>query len=191
MAEKIAIIDTETTGTNHWQHSIHQLSGMIIIDGEIKETFDFKVAPHPKAKIDPEALKVSGVTEEQIRAYPDQATVYAQIIEILSKYVDKYDKTDKFFFAGYNALFDNSFVRAFFKQCGDEYFGSWFWSGTLDVMVLALYILSGVRHKMTNFKLATVAEYLGIDVEEEKLHDATYDIYLTYQILLKCHLSPA
>lgn len=191
MAEKIAIIDVETTGTNHWQHSIHQISGMIIIDGEIKETFDFKVAPHPKAKIDPKALEVSGVTEEQIRAYPPQATVYAQLIDIFSKYVDKYDKLDKFFFAGYNAIFDNNFVRAFFVQNGDEYFGSWFWAGCLDAMVLALYILTGVRHKMKNFQLATVAEFLGIEVDESKLHDATYDNYLTYQVLLKCNLSPA
>lgn len=33
-----------------------------------------------------------------------------------------------------------------------------------------------------NFKLCTVAKEMGIKIEEEKLHDAQYDNYLTYEI---------
>lgn len=35
---------------------------------------------------------------------------------------------------------------------------------------------------MENFKLATVAKFMGINVDEEALHDAFYDIYLTREI---------
>ena len=35
---------------------------------------------------------------------------------------------------------------------------------------------------MENFKLMTVAKELGINVDESKLHNAEYDIYLTEKI---------
>ena len=40
---KVVFFDLETTGTLVNKHGIHQISGMIVIDGEVKETFDFKV----------------------------------------------------------------------------------------------------------------------------------------------------
>lgn len=67
---KALFFDLETTGTYPGKHGIHQMSGMIVIDGEIKETFDYKVRPNPKAEILDEALAVAGVTREQILAYP-------------------------------------------------------------------------------------------------------------------------
>ena len=67
---KVVFFDLETTGTLVNKHGIHQISGMIVIDGEVKETFDFKVQPNPKAEIVQEALDVAGVTKEQILSYP-------------------------------------------------------------------------------------------------------------------------
>lgn len=67
-------------------------------------------------------------------------------------------------------------------QNGDNYFGSWFWSDAIDVMVLAAQALMEQRPMMKDFKLRTVAEQLGIVIEEERLHDAMYDIYLTHEI---------
>ena len=112
---KVVFFDLETTGTLVNKHGIHQISGMIVIDGEVKETFDFKVQPNPKAEIVQEALDVAGVTKEQILSYPAMGYVYGQFTAILNKYVDKYNKQDKFFLAGYNnASFDNQFLRAWF-----------------------------------------------------------------------------
>lgn len=109
--------------------------------------------------------------------------VKEEFTNLLGKYVDKYDKTDKFFLCGYNnASFDNQFLRAWFVQNGDNYFGSWFWSSAIDVMVLAAQALMEQRHKMKDFKLRTVAEQLGIVIEEERLHDAMYDIVLTHEV---------
>jgi DNA polymerase-3 subunit epsilon len=64
-------------------------------------------------------------------------------------------------------------------QNGDEYFGSWFWSNSVDVMVLASNYLLDRREEMENFKLSTVAKFLNIAVEDDALHDAQYDIELT------------
>ena len=179
-AMKLVFFDLETTGTNPGKHGIHQISGQIVIDGVIKETFDFHVQPNPKALIEDEALKVGNVTREQILAYPPMQQVYQEFVSMLGKYVDKFNKKDKFFLVGYNnAAFDNQFLRGFFLQNGDVYFGSWFWANSIDVMVLASAYLATRRPDMENFKLSTVARTLGVDVQSESLHDAMYDIELT------------
>jgi len=181
--EKLFFYDLETTGTRFWKNGIHQISGAIVIDGEIKERFDFKVKPFESAIIEEEALKVANVTMEQIMAYPTMKEVYGQLIKLLSKYIDKFDKKDKFHLVGYNnASFDNNFFRAFFVQNNDNYFGSWFWSDSIDVMVLASHKLRKYRSKMVDFKQSSVAKYIGIEIEEEKLHDAIYDIDICIKI---------
>lgn len=180
---KCCFIDLETTGTKFWRSGIHQISGLIEIDGTIKKTFDYKVKPHPDCTIEDEALRVGNVTREMIASYPDMNLVYDDIVKMLGRYVNKYSKTDKFFLVGYNnASFDNAFFRAFFVQNGDQYFGSWFFSSCLDVMVLAAEYLKERRHEMENFQLKTVAKYLGIEVDESMLHNSLYDVQLTRQI---------
>lgn len=180
---KLLFFDLETTGIKFWKNGIHQISGEIVIDGVTKESFNYNVCPHPKCEIDEEALRVCNVTREQILAYRPMKEVYDAFVRMLSKYVNKYDKKDKFFLVGYNnASFDNSFLKAFFVQNGDTYFYSWFWVNSIDVMVLATQHLLTKRHTMPDFKQETVARTLGIQIEPEKLHDASYDIQLTKAI---------
>lgn len=191
---KLFFYDLETTGVKHWKNGIHQISGRIVIDGEIKEEFDIKTQPNPLCTIESDALEIAGVTIEDLESYIPFNEAYYKVIAIVSKYVDKYKKTDKFHLVGYNnSSFDNHFFRAFFVQNAKtpqeikfgNYFGSWFWSDSVDVMVLASNFLMKEREKMIDFKLKTVAQYLGIEVEEEKLHDALYDIHLTHEIYKK------
>jgi len=188
---KIVFFDIETTGVMHWKNGIHQLSGCIAIDGEVVDKFNYKVAPNPKAIIEAEALAVGNVTIEQVQKYAPMGEVFDKFESLLSKRVDKFNKTDKYFLAGYNnASFDNPFLRAWFKQNAKtekeaaygNYFGSYFWSSSIDVMVLASQHLLDIRHTMVDFKLKTVATALGIAIDETKLHDAEYDIFLTMEI---------
>ena len=184
--EKLLFFDVETTGVKHWENGIHQLSGAVIIDGKVKEKFNFKIKPDPSVKIEAQALEVSGITIADLANYPEQKEIYKKFTSLLSKYVDKYQKVDKFFLVGYNnAAFDNSFLRGFFDQCGDRFFGSYFWAGAIDVMVLALHKLRHERHLLANFKQGTVAKYLGIDVDESRLHDAEYDVWVLHEIYKK------
>lgn len=180
---KLIFWDIESTGLNFWQHGIHQIAGIIEIDGAVVESFDFKVRPNPKAKIDQAALDVAHVTVDQIMAYPPMEEIYRKLTAILAQYVDKFNKKDKFFTVGFNnASFDNPFLRAWFKQNGDEYFGSWFWSAPIDVMTKASEALMADRPAMENFKLMTVAKHVGIEIDETKLHDAGYDVDITRDI---------
>lgn len=180
---KLFFFDLETTGVKHWRNGIHQISGAVVVDGLVREKFDFRVKPNPKAAIEDEALEIGGVSREEIEQYDDMSAVYKKLLKILGRYVDRFNRADKFHLVGYNnASFDNPFFRAFFSQNGDMFFGSWFWSDSHDVMVLASRYLMAERGLMKDFKLKTVASYLGIEVDESRLHDAQYDIYLTMEI---------
>lgn len=180
---KLFIYDVETTGLDHSKHGIHQLSFLIVIDNVIKYEANLLIKPNPNIVIEDEALAIGNVTREMLQSYKPASENYRLLLQELSKYVDKYNKKDKFHLVGYNnSSFDNQFLRAFFLQNNDKYFGSWFWSDTIDVMCLASNHLSSIRHTMENFKLATVAKQFDIQLEESKLHDATYDLYLTKEI---------
>lgn len=155
---KLLFFDLETTGVKFWRNGIHQIGGIVDIDGQEAERFDIRLAPNPAATIEQEALDVAGVTLEQVQSYQPMEEGYRQLVGILSKYVNKFDKRDKMYLVGYNnAGFDNNFLRALFQQCGDKYFGSWFYPNCI----------------------------MGIEIDENKLHDATYDIELTRDIFYR------
>lgn len=180
---KLFVFDLETTGTDSKKHGIHQISGEIIIDGEVRERFDYKVLPAHGAEYDPKALAVCGLTEDIIRSYPHMLTVYPSVLSMLCKYIDMGDDQDKFFIVGYNVNFDAAhFVQWFRVNNGFKHFKNLFWFNVIDVMVLATVHLMHRRHIIDNFKQGTVAKYLGIEVDDSKLHDGVYDIYILLQI---------
>ncbi len=175
--------DFETTGIDWKINAPHQLTMLIEIDGQERDLIDYKIKPFESAIISAEALQIANVTEEQIKDYPTESTVYKNLIQTLSKNCNQFEKTDKYHLIGYNNRgFDDNFLRELWNRQRDKYFGSWFWADTIDVMVLASWYLSSERHLMNNFKQSTVAEKLGIEVDQEQLHDARYDIQLTKAI---------
>jgi DNA polymerase-3 subunit epsilon len=182
MAVKI-FYDLETTGLDYKKHGIHHLGGIIEVDGVVAEAFDFKVRPNPKAQIAPEAMSVGGVTEELLQTYPPMEVVFKQFITLINKYLDRYDPKSKAYLVGFNnRAFDDFFLRAWFDQNGNTFYSAYFWTDSLDVMVLAAQYLIERREAMPSFKLKRVALELGIEVDKDALHDASYDIHLTREI---------
>jgi DNA polymerase-3 subunit epsilon len=89
---KMLFFDLETTGTNPAKHSIHQISGKIIINGKVEDEFDIHMQPNPLAQIEDEALAVAGVTREQIATYVPFSAGYNMFVGHLQPWIDKYDK---------------------------------------------------------------------------------------------------
>lgn len=180
---KYFTFDVETTGLSPFRNTIWQVGYIISENEKVLERGQFRMNPNPDKAIDPRALEVSNMTEKQLKVYDPHTTVYEQILRILDGYVNKFDKNDKMILVGYNNLsFDNQFFRGFFYDCGNKFFGSYFWSGGIDVLSCALSMLTEQRKDMENFKLGTVATQLGLSVKEESLHDAMYDVDLTFDI---------
>ena len=180
---KIFLYDLETTGLNPDKCAIHQMAVKVIVNGYEPIYKDFKIRPFEGAEIHPEALKVGGVTLEQIMEYPEEKDAFRDIIGFLTGLVSKFDKADKMHLCGYNiCAFDNKFLRELFIRNNDKFFGSYFWSDSIDVFALASNYLMHERHLMPNFKQATVADWLGIEVDQSRLHEAMYDLELCSQI---------
>lgn len=55
---KLLFFDLETTGVKFWRNGIHQIGGIVDIDGQEAERFDIRLAPNPAATIEQEALDV-------------------------------------------------------------------------------------------------------------------------------------
>ena len=182
---KKVYIDTETTSLYHNIGGIHQIAGIIEIDGIVVDTFDYKVKPKKGCDIQDAALAVGGITRNDLETYPEMQDVYAEFTTLLGKYVNKFDKTDKFFFYAYNSHFDWCYMADWFNDNGDKYFCSWFWSNHYDIMTIAGIFLQSIRPQMGRFNLLNVARTLKamnlieMDIEDDKAHDALYDIIIS------------
>ena len=100
-----------------------------------------------------EALEKNKFTREQILTFPSPMITHMRIVNILAKYVDRYDPLDKLVFAGYGCRFDMDFLRAFFGKNNDPYFASWFYSLPMDVMSFVAEAVYNGRMKPRKHKL--------------------------------------
>lgn len=190
---KLLFIDVETTGTDSKKHGIIQLSGAIQCplpsgDYPAPEYFNFLMAPFKTDEIEDSALEANGISREDLK---DPSRLGAKagkslFTGMLMRHVSKYNKHDKFFLVGYNAHFDDEFVRRLFDKCGDKYYGSLVCWPPIDVAVMAALKLGRRRLFMPDFKLASLVKEAGIAVEPGRLHDAEYDIYLTMKLFEWC-----
>lgn len=174
--------DLETTGLDPEKNGIYQVSFLIYKDGELLQEFDRRIQPMNGDEIDVKALAVNSVTLGDLSTYSLPIEFYYDFKDIIQQYISPYDKQQKMLQYGYNVRFDESFLRKFFEKNGDKYFGSLFWYPPIDVMNLAMEYLKDVREKLPNFKQGTVAKALGLDVDEDRLHDSSYDIEVCRQI---------
>ena len=184
MQKKLIYIDTETTGLDPKKAVIHQLAGIIEIDGIVKEEFDFRIKPYgDNPEISDKALEISGVSREEISHYEGSLESFYKFKSLLKKYVDPFNRNDKFIVVGYNChAFDMQFLREFWKAHNDNYFGSFFHQLPIDVLLLVSY-LNQDRKEIKSFKLIDmVSHYLG---KEFPAHDALEDVKVTRE-LYKC-----
>jgi DNA polymerase III alpha subunit (gram-positive type) len=183
---KYCFIDVETTGTDRIANNLFQISGLVT-DGEtsgynLLDAFDFKFQPLP-GRIDAGAMEKTGMTPEKLAALPmDANEAFEKFIAVLSKHCDRFKKTDKLQFVAYNANFDSEFIREFFLKMNDKYFGSWFWTPAICVMQNSAMNLAEHRSKLPNFQLSTLCYAAELGWDEDKAHDARYDIFKTYEL---------
>ena len=178
---KLLYLDTETTGLDPVKNGIHQISGIIEIDGKVVEEFDIKFRPIEKRElVSPEALKVSGLSVEDLRARTVSSfEAYGQLVKIFDKYIDRYKKTDKFNMVGQNTKFDYDFLAEWFRKHGNQYLYAYIFYHLIDIIsTTAVFKLAG-KMDVSDMKLATVAKFFGIEL---KAHDAQNDIRATREI---------
>ncbi len=180
---KIFWLDVETTGINARKNDITQLAYLIEMDNDIIDQGEMFFKPKNMRNIDAKALEITGRTLDELNHFPVLEDGITELQEIMSQYVDRYNKADKFVPAGYNVRFDLDFLRQSFLKTGDKYFGSWYTWPSLDVQTfVALYVISG-HNGLPNYQLSTLCDHFQIPINA---HDALSDVKATrmlYSIL--------
>jgi putative exonuclease len=182
---KIIFIDTETGGVNPEKAALIQLSGIIRIDKKDVEKFNFYIKPFENSEVTEKALEVQGRTLEELKTdkYVEEKEVYKQFINLLDKYIDKYDRTDKFIVAGYNVRFDVDILKAFFQRHGNNFLFSYLDSSMLDPLYsIRLLQIAEILPVLENNKLETWCKHFGIEL---KAHDSLEDIEATKKLIGK------
>lgn len=179
---KTLYFDVETTGLRPFKNEIVQLSGIIEIDGVVKETFNLRAKPEKLDTIQDSALKVIGFTKEELANFGERRDMYDQVIDLFDKYVNKFDKNDKFTPVGYNVSFDMGFLRSFFLEFNDKFLGSYIYNGEVDVLQLVNILQhKGIIETLENRKLETLCRFHNIEINA---HDALSDIEATRELYL-------
>lgn len=182
---KIIFIDTETGGVNPEKAALIQLSGIIRINKKDIEKFNFYIKPFENSEVNEKALEVQGRTLEELKTnkYVEEKEVYKQFINLLDKYIDKYDKSDKFIVAGYNVRFDVDILKAFFQRHGNNFLFSYLDSSMLDPLYsIRLLQIAEILPVLENNKLETWCKHFGIEL---KAHDSLEDIEATKKLIGK------
>lgn len=180
---KILYVDTETTGTDPVKQDIVQLAAIAEIDGKVVEEFNMFCQPYCYYNIDAKALEVNRFTVEELREWIEPQETHKQFISFLNKYVDKYDKTDKFIVAGQKVSFDIGFVREWARKAGDKYISSYMWRNEIDLKTFTAAARAWGLLDVSDLKLETICAALGIAIK--KAHDALSDARAARECLLK------
>lgn len=170
--EKLLFLDVETTGLDEKKHGIFQISAALQINNEIIDTFNYTFNPGD-VEIDNDALLTLNKGEILNQSITSNK-VFELFIKFLDKHCDKFSKKDKFLFVAYNAHFDNRFIREWFLKNDNNFFGAYFHSGTIDVMVLVNFIIKQYRSSMPSISFDKVCSLFKIDLQNA--HDAEYNV---------------
>lgn len=181
---KLLWLDTETTGLNVERCDIVQIAGIVIIDGKEQERFNLYCQPTNYESIEQEALNKNNLTIEKLKTFPLPQETYNKFKAILDKYIDRYNKDDKFYIAGHNVQFDLEFIQSFFEKMGDKFCMSYFKHFTVDLMHLITLLQASGCINLNSFKLGNIADYLTLEPNGD-LHDAEADIDLTRRCYCK------
>ena len=179
---KVLFVDTETTGLDSKLNDVIQVAFIIEIDGKVKEKANFIMQPFRYDTITKEALEVNGLTIKKLITFPKPQETYNQIVTLFDKYINKYDKQDKFSPAGHNVTFDRNMLNQFFLKNGNKYFGSYVDYHLIDTSSLLYLLRYAGKLELESYKLETASKHFKIPLQA---HNAMSDIEATRELIQK------
>ncbi len=177
-------VDTETTGLDPHKHEIVQLAGIIEAPGVLATEFNYKVAPLDFESISDEAMKVHGMSIEEVKKHASPKDVHMEFKKLLYGYVSPYDPMDKLILCGQNVQFDSNMLRSFFAKQGDKYWDSLVTSGHFDLRFLSAALEVYCDKKIfKKYNLSAICDIMNVSLSQA--HDAMHDIKATRECCLK------
>ena len=180
--KKTLYFDTETTGIDRKKCSIIQFAGIVEYDDEIVDTIELKFQPFEEAIIEDSALTKNGLSIDDIIDFMPHEEGFNKVKSFMDKHINRFEKTDKFYAAGYNIRFDLEFLQEFFKYNGDKYgIGSYFNWKMIDPLPMMHILDWKGKLNLENYQLKTVCDKYKIPLDNA--HDALEDIKATRKLI--------
>ena len=158
----IVVFDFETTGLNPDSCELIEIGAVKLVKGVITETFSSLMKP--SESIPKEVVEITSITDEMVKDAPSYELVLA----------DFYKFTRGCVLSAYNIEFDAKFLSNYSKKILFK-----FDNKQIDTLELARKKIKG----LTNYKLKTVVEALGVSLESA--HRALDDAIATAKVFIK------
>lgn len=159
------IFDTETTGFGVEEHRVIELGAVELIN-RLPTGKTFHVYLNPERPIDPGAMRVHGITDEQVKDA-------ARFRDVATKWLDFVaDAT----LVAHNADFDMAFMAMELQRIGLPPHSN----PVVDTLALAREKLPGQRHK-----LDALCSHYGIDNSARVFHGALLDAQLLAEVYVE------
>jgi len=188
--KKLMFLDTETTGLYPFKHSPYDISGIIEVGGEVKESFSIQCKPLRFDNITQEALDANGMTIEKLENLQLTQKGYKELLAIWDGTVDKYNTDDKMVVIGHNVDFDIRMLNGWFKNLDNNFFYSYVNRYAVDTFEIAKWLLVRglIPQNIENLQLETLCRHFKLidDIDDGNFHkSALYDIEMNKKIYEK------
>ena len=156
------VFDIETTGFNPGSDAITEIAAVKVKDGIVLDEFSTFV--NPERNIPKEVQELTHITPDMVKDAP-------KIEEALKEFLDF---SKDCVIVAHNARFDTSFINYYADKCGYEKP-----KHIIDTLAISREMFEGYE----NHKLGTIAENLGIELENA--HRAINDARATAKVFIK------
>jgi len=161
---KFVFIDTETTGLDPTQHELWELALIVREDNGEQWEYERMVRPN-LSNADPNALRINGFYDR----FVSPSSIPTDIASFIAKF------TSNATLVGANPSFDASFIDKFLRKW--NYAPAW-----KHRMICVESLVAGALRLPEPVSLLKSAELMGIEVNTEEAHTASYDAHLAMQV---------
>ncbi|MCL9782147.1 DNA polymerase III subunit epsilon [Vibrio sp. S4M6] len=172
--QRIVVLDTETTGMNtesgphYLGHRIIEIGAVEIVNRKLTGRH-FHVYIKPDREIQPEAIKVHGITDEFLKDKPEYKQVHDEFLDFIKGAE----------LVAHNAPFDVGFMDYEFGKLGEASGKTEQYCKITDTLAMAKKIFPGKRNN-----LDVLCDRYGIDNSHRTLHGALLDAEILADVYL-------
>lgn len=179
MPKAIMVWDVETTGIGiERDRIISAYAAIFTADGEIVD--DFRWIINPGVEIPETASTVHGMTTEWVQE--NGRTDVERCIREIAGFIDE-ASMEGYPIVGYNNSYDLSILDRELRRHGAVGLDTGL-SKLTQYFDPIVYDRATDKYRKGSRKLMDVAKHYGVQVDEERLHDAEYDVIVTAKLAL-------
>lgn len=181
--QKMLVIDTETTGTDATKHAIVSLAALVWDQGVIVDEFYVLIndVDYTGALVEPTAMKVNGITIEQLRA---AGVTPKEAVKQFTQMLKRNGMLRNIRIVAHNAPFDKSFLDRLFWIVGKNS-RDWFSYHSLCTVTGALMLEQAGMISLPNgsASLDNLTKLWEIPLDRSEKHDALGDARACAEVL--------